>query len=123
MELNWLAFIIGGIAAFMAGWAWYSPMLFGKGWAAGSKVELGSASSMPVFAMVAQLVAVFLLSFVVAITATTDALITAIAAILAASAFVVSSGAFVKKSTYALCVDGGYIILSGVIMIAIHAII
>ncbi|MEX0970979.1 MAG: DUF1761 family protein [Paracoccaceae bacterium] len=122
MELNWLAFIVGAIAAFMAGWAWYSPMVFGKGWAAGSKVELGSASSMPVFAMVVQLIAVFLLSLVVSLTALDAGLYTAIAAILAAAAFVVSSGAFIHKSAYALFVDGGYIILSGVIMIACHAI-
>jgi hypothetical protein len=122
MELNWIAIIVGAIAAFMVGWLWYSQAVFGKKWAEGSKVELGSASAMPVFAMLAQLAAVFLLALVVGITATTDALVTAILAILAATAFVVSNGAFVKKSNYALIVDGGYIIVSGVVMIVAQAI-
>jgi len=122
MELNWIAIIVGAIAAFMVGWLWYSQAVFGKKWAEGSKVELGSASAMPVFAMLAQLAAVFLLALVVGITATTDALVTAILAILAATAFVVSNGAFVKKSNYALIVDGGYIIISGVVMIVAQAI-
>lgn len=122
MELNWIAIIVGAIAAFMLGWLWYSPAVFGKKWAEGSKVEMGSASAMPVFAMASQLVAVFLLALVVGITATTDALITAILAILAAGAFVVSNGAFIKKSNYALMVDGGYIVISGVVMIVAQAI-
>ena len=62
MELNWIAIIVGAIAAFMVGWLWYSQAVFGKKWAEGSKVELGSASAMPVFAMLAQLAAVFLLA-------------------------------------------------------------
>lgn len=72
---------------------------------------------MPVFAMLAQLVALFLLALVIGVTATKNALGTAILAIPAAAAFVVSGGAFVRKSTCALAVDGGCIVGSGAIMI------
>jgi len=123
MELNWLAIIVGAIAAFMLGWLWYCPAVFGKKWAEGSGVELGSASAMPVFAMLMQLAAVFLLALVVGTTATSDALITAILAILAATAFSVSNGAFVKKSNYVLMVDGGYIILGGAVIILIQGLL
>ena len=107
----------GTIAAFLVGWLWYSPKLFGTGWAAGSGVDLGSAQEMPVFAMVSQLVGLFVLSLVVGITATTSALMTAILAILAAALFVLSAGSFVKKSGYALGVDFGYIVVAGALMI------
>jgi hypothetical protein len=120
-SVNWAAVIVGTIVAFLVGWLWYSPKLFGKGWAEGSKVELGSADSMPMMAMVAQFIALFLLALVVGITATTDALITAIVAILAAAAFVVSAGSFIKKSQYAIMVDGGYIIVAGIVMIGAQA--
>ena len=115
--LNILAVIVGTIAAFLFGWLIYSPKVFGTKWAEGSGVELGAASSMPVFAMIAQLIALALLALVIGVTATISALGTAILAILAAAAFVVSSGAFLKKSNFALAVDGGYVVGSGVIMI------
>ncbi|MGR3661463.1 MAG: DUF1761 domain-containing protein [Paracoccaceae bacterium] len=122
-NVNWTAVIAGTIVAFLLGWLWYSPKMFGKGWAEGSKVELGAADSMPMFAMIAQVVALFLLALVIGITATTDALITAIIAILAAAAFAVSGGAFIKKSQYAITIDGLYIVVAGIIMIAAQGIL
>ncbi len=116
--LNWLAVILGAVVAFLAGWAWYSPAVFGRRWAEGSRVELGKPGEMPVMAMATQALAVLLLALVVGITATTSALWTAILAILAAAAFVVSGGAFVRKGGAALAIDGGYIVLAGVVMIA-----
>jgi hypothetical protein len=120
--LNWLAVIVGTVVAFIFGWLWYGPFLFGTKWAEGSKVEMGTASQMPVFAMVTQLVALFFLALVVAITAKGDMLITAILAILAAATFSLSGGSFIKKTNYALGVDFGYIALSGVIMIIVQGI-
>mgnify|MGYP001042517354 FL=1 len=121
-ELSWIAIIVGTVASFMVGWAWYSPMLFGKPWAAGSGVDLGDASEMPVMAMVSQMAALFFLAMVIGITATAEALITAILAILAAATFVMSQGGFVKKSGAAIAIDFFYIVVSGVIMIVCQAI-
>lgn len=115
--VNWLAVGVGTVVAFIVGAFWYSPKLFGTKWAAGSRVELGAASQMPVFAMVAQFIALFLLALVVGITATTDALITAIVAILAMATFTASMGGFVQKSRYAIMVDFFYVIVSGIVMI------
>jgi hypothetical protein len=115
--LNWIAIIAGTVAGFLLGWIVYSPGVFGRKWAEGSRVELGSASSMPVFAMAAQFAALFALALVIGITATTNSLGAAIAAIVAAALFVVSGGAFVKKTGYAMAVDGGYILGAGVLMI------
>jgi hypothetical protein len=121
-NVNWIAVIVGTIVAFLVGWLWYSPKLFGKGWAEGSGVELGSAQSMPVFAMVSQLAALFLLSVVIGITAGFEHLMTAIIAILAAAGFVTSAGAFVKKTNYAVGVDFGYIVVAGIVMIVCQGI-
>lgn len=121
-ELNWTAVIVGTVAAFLIGWLWYSPRLFGKGWAEGSNVDLESADGMPMFAMATQVVALFLLAMVIGITATTNSLFTAIFAILAAAMFVVSAGSFIKKSNYAIRIDGLYIIVAGIVMIAFQGI-
>lgn len=61
-DVSWLGVIVGAVLAFLAGWLWYAPMLFGKGWAKDLGVDLGSASSMPVAAMVLQAVGLLLLS-------------------------------------------------------------
>lgn len=120
--INWLAVTVGATVAFLAGWLWYSPRLFGAKWAEGSGVALGSADSMPIFAMFSQLIAVLLLALVVGITETMQALITAMLAILTVAIFAVSQGAFVKKSTAAQVIDGGYVIVAGVFMILAQAI-
>jgi hypothetical protein len=115
--VSWVGVIVGAVAAFLVGWLWYSPKLFGMKWAAGAGVNLGAASAMPVGAMVTQLVALLILSTVVGITATTNALFTAILAILAAATFVASSGAYVKKSSAAILIEFFYIVVAGAVMI------
>ena len=39
--VNWLAVGVGTVAAFMVGWLWYSPLLFGKKWAWHKKLIIG----------------------------------------------------------------------------------
>jgi len=116
-NVNWLPVGVGTVVSFLVGWAWYSEKLFGKKWAEGSGVTLGSASKMPVFAMVSQLVALLLLALVIGLTAAVNALITAIVAILAVAIFTVSMDSFIKKSTAAVTIDFFYVIVSGVVMI------
>ena len=115
-NVNWLAVIVGAVVAFLLGWLWYSPVLFGRKWAAGVGVELGSASAMPVGAMVAQVVALLLLAWLFGITASNNALLTIILVVLTIAAFLISSGLFVKKSTEAVMIEAGYVVVAGVIM-------
>ncbi|WP_162937900.1 DUF1761 family protein [Kiloniella sp. EL199] len=122
-DVNWLATAIGTVTSFLIGWAWYSPLLFGEKWAEGSRVALGSADKMPVFAMVTQLLALLVLSTVIAITASNNALFTALLAILAVALFIASTGSFVRKSTYAMTVDFFYILLAGTVMIAVQGLL
>lgn len=114
--LNWLAVIVGTIAAFGLGMIWFSPVMFGKAWARGSH-DLKPPSSPPVAAMVVQLAGTFALALVVGMTAVTDALFTAIAAILAAALLIAGMDLFSQKSTPAVLIDAGYIIAAGVLMI------
>ncbi len=121
-DVNWLAIAVGTVLSFLIGWAWYSPKLFGKKWAEGSGVSLDSANKMPVFAMISQFVALFFLALVIGITATNNALFTAIFAILAIATFIASTGGFIKKSTYAIVVDFIYILVVGISMIIVQGI-
>lgn len=121
-NVDWIAVAAGTLVSFLLGCLWYSPMLFGKKWAAGIGVDLGSASSMPVAAMVAQLVATFLLAWVVGVTAAQNALMTVILIVITLVFFIVSNGLFGKKSHAAITIEAGFIVAMAVIMIIAQAI-
>jgi hypothetical protein len=71
-----------------------------------------------VLAMAVQLLATFLLACVVGATATTDALGTALQAILAAAAFQLGRSLFSLKTNAIALIDGGSIVVMGALMIA-----
>ncbi|MEX3008071.1 DUF1761 domain-containing protein [Hoeflea sp. TYP-13] len=115
--INWLAVIVGAVAAFLVGWLWYSPMLFGRKWAEGVGVEMGKPGEMPVGAMVSQVIGLLLLSWFVGVTAAANALATVILAAIAFAVLAYSGGMFRRNGAYARVTDLGYLIVSVVIMI------
>lgn len=120
--VSWLGVVAGAVISFLLGWLWYSPKLFGVGWAKGVGVELGSASDMPVGAMVSQIIGLLLMSWFVGVTAVSNALLTVILATVAFTVLAYSAGMFGKKSTYARNVEAGYWIASLVVMIVCQGI-
>ncbi len=115
--VNWLGVIVGTVVSFLAGWLWYSPKLFGTKWAEGSRVQLGNANEMPVGAMIAQVVGLFLMSWLVGVTMANNAVWTAILATLAFAILAYSGSMFSQKTAYARVVDFGYWIVALVIMV------
>lgn len=122
-DISWIAVIVGAILSFLAGWLWYSPKLFGPRWAEGVGVKMGTASDMPVAAMAAQLIGLFLMSWFVGAAAAANALSIAILGTLAFTVLAYSGGLFTQKSAYARAVEAGYWIVALVIMIACQALI
>ena len=118
-NVNWMAVIVGALLAFFAGWAWYSPKLFGKRWAQGLAIDLAGAP--PVAAMMLQGLGLFLLSWFVAVTAASGALMTLL---LGALAFVVlgySGESFAEHTPAVRLINGGYWVLAVVVMILTNA--
>ena len=122
-NVNWLAVIVGWVLAFLLGWLWYSPKLFGEKWAQGVGVELGSADKMPMGAMISQAVGLFLLAWVVGITAASNALLTFILIVAAIAVLMASGGLFAGKSTYAIRTEAGYLVAAAVVMFLAQAIL
>ncbi len=119
--VNWLGVIAGTIVSFLAGWLWYSPKLFGTKWAEGSRVQLGNANEMPVGAMIAQVIGLFLMSWLVGVTMANNEVWTAILATLAFATLAYSGSMFSQKTAYARVVDFGYWIAALVIMVVCQA--
>ncbi len=122
-NVNWLAVIVGAVLAFLLGWLWYSPRLFGTKWAEGVGVDLGAAGDMPVGALVSQIVGLFLLSWVVGVTAASNALLTFILIVLAIACLMASGGMFARKSAYAVRTEVGYLVAAAVVMFLAQAIL
>lgn len=122
MNVDWIAVIAGAVAAFLLGWLWYSPMLFGKRWMEGVGIEPGAACAIPVAAMVTQLIATFLLAWVVGVTAAQNALMTMILIVATLAFFNISGGLFAKKRKDAIAIEAGFIVAMAVVMIAAQAI-
>lgn len=120
--VSWLGVVSGAVVAFLIGWGWYSPKIFGTKWAEGVGVDLGSASDMPVGALLSQLVGLFLMSWFVGVTAVANALLTAILATVAFGALAYSGGMFAQKSAYARGVEAGYLAVSLIVMIVCQGI-
>ncbi|MEX1023370.1 MAG: DUF1761 domain-containing protein [Dehalococcoidia bacterium] len=67
IEPNYLIALIGGVAYFAVGWAWYSPMLFTDRWlAAQGKTREGTATAPEVVPLALNLVASIVVAMVVA---------------------------------------------------------
>lgn len=115
--VSWIGVFVGAVGAFLAGWAWYSPMLFGKKWAADNGLQLGTASDMPAVAMASQFIGLLLVSWFVGVTAVSSALFTAILALAGFAVLLFSTGSFAKKSMYVRLVDSGYWVVAFIVMI------
>ena len=121
-SVSWIAVIVGAVVSFLVGWFWYSPKGFGTKWAEGVGVSLQDASKMPPQAMVIQFLGMLFMSWLIGLTAASNALFTAILVILAIACLIVANGYFAQKSQYSINVEGGFIVICGVIMIVCQGI-
>ncbi|MXU64077.1 DUF1761 family protein [Rhodobacteraceae bacterium KN286] len=120
--VNWIAVIVGAVVAFLIGWLWYSPKLFGTKWAEGVGLDLTTITGVQAPAMITQVVGIFLLSWVVGITAAANSLLLCILIIVTIAVLIIANGYFAQKSAYARNTEAGYIIVMGIVMIAAQGI-
>ena len=122
-DLNWLAVIVGAVAAFILGWLWYSPTMFGEKWAAGNGIEMGTAADMPWGAMTSQVIGLLLLSWFVGVMAASQALATATLGVVAFTVLGYSGGQFAKSNGYVLNTNAGYWLASYVVMVVVQMVL
>jgi hypothetical protein len=122
-NLNWLPIGVGTVLSFLLGWLWYSQKLFGKKWAEGNNVKLPSeGGEMPVFPLLLQFVATFLLAWLIGVTAASNLLITAFLILLTIAFLIAANGVFAGKSSAAVWIESTFIIVMGIVMIGSQAV-
>ena len=123
-NVNWLAVIIGGVLSFLLGWLWYSPKLFGTKWAAGNNIALPTGDDkMPVAPLLMQVIATFLLAWLIGVTAASHALLTAFLILVTAAMLIAANGAFAKKSSAAIWIETTFVLAMGAVMIITHGVL
>lgn len=120
--MNWAAVAVGAVAAFGLGMIWFSPVLFGKAWAAGSH-NISPPETPPMLAMALQFAGTAVLALVIGIIETDQAILPAVGAILAVALIVAAMDLFSQKSGAAAMIDGGYVAACGALMILAHAVL
>jgi len=122
-NVNWLAVIIGGVLSFLLGWLWYSPKLFGTKWASGNNIDISAgADKMPAVPLLIQVIATFLLAWLIGVTAASHALLTAILILVTAAMLIAGNGAFAKKSSAAIWIESTFVLAMGLVMIVCQGI-
>jgi hypothetical protein len=118
MGVNWTAVIAGTVVCYGLGFLWFGPV-FGKVWAQGSH-NITPPAKLPIAAMELQLAGTFLMAWVVGATATINALVTAVFVILAIATLLTAGSLFGQKTMAAALVDGGFVVVMGVVMILLQ---
>ena len=121
MGVNWTAVVAGTVVSYGLGFLWFGP-IFGKIWSAGSH-GITPPKSPPLLAMVLQLAGTFLMAWVIGATATINALVTAIFVILAIAALLTAGSLFSQKTMAAALIEGAFVLVMGVVMIAAQGVL
>ena len=95
---------------------WFTPVMFGRAWAAGNH-GINPPASLPITALLIHGLGTFALALVVGLPDTGGLISTAVLAILAASLLVAGMDLFSQKTGSATVIDAGYIAAMGAIMI------
>ena len=120
-NLSWVAVIAGTVTAFVAGWIWYSPLLFGDQWADGLDVHMGNR--IPIVPMVCQVAGLFLLSLFVGVSIDVSALVILILGALAFLLLGFSGESFAGHPMAVRLINAGYWVLALMVLLLVHALI
>lgn len=117
-NVNWIAVIVGAIAAFAFGWVWYGA-LFGKRWSEG--LGITPPKDMPWIAMATQALGTFLFAWTFGITAAANALATAILVTLTIAVLIAAGGLYAQKRGDVILIESGYVVAMAIILFIAQA--
>jgi hypothetical protein len=102
---------VSALCAYLAGWLWYAPAVFGRRWAAGVGLEINTTHKLPLAAMAMQLLATLAFAYLVALTRLHHAYAILGCALLSFIFMQCASGLFSQKNRAAILIEVGYSLL------------
>jgi len=119
--INWSAVISGAVLAFLAGWLWYSPKLFGERWAQASRVAFSETPHAAAMAM--HFGGMVLISWFVGIMAREGMLATTLLLMIGVAVLGYATDGYLKVRTDGKLINAGYWIIMILMMVAAQALI
>jgi hypothetical protein len=125
MEISWLAVLIAAVVKFLIGWFWYSPMGFMKQWQEAAKPPAGAAANIGpglVAEAIGDLIMAYILARFVAFSGHSlgaGVLIGFMAWLGFVAPFLANQLTFEKKPQMLVVINGGYSLVSLIVMGAI----
>jgi hypothetical protein len=126
VDISWLAVIVAAVVKFLIGWGWYSPALFGKQWQQLNKMTAAEVQANMVPALVAEAIGDLVMAYILArfvghygfgfgigVLVGFMAWLGFVATVLANQIF------YERKPQQLILINGGYLLVSLVIMGAI----
>ncbi len=114
--VSWLAVGVSSIICFMLGGLWYSPILFGKRWGEGVKVDTGPGAKQPIGALVTQFLGTLLLAWIVSLAFNNGSIGSIVLIVAAFSLLLIAANLFAEHSWFASLVEAAFIVVMAVIM-------
>lgn len=122
INVNWIAVVVGAIAAYMLGALWYSDKMFAKKWKAGTGIPAVANTPM-MHGMLTQAAGTLLLAWVIGITETTNSIGLAILIGLTIAALIKANGFFAGKTKFAIFVESSFVLAMVFVMILAHVVL
>ncbi len=121
INLNWVAVAVGFIVSFVLGALWYSPKMFGKGWARGvghdlDKMQNDGKGPMK-FNLIMQALTIVVYATVINIALLMGSYQFVLLIIAMVMLFIKTNGLWGTKSMYAIRVEVGFVFVMGIIML------
>lgn len=121
MNIEWMVVIVSTVVAYVFGWWWYSDGGWGKVWRKGKG---GEVMQHPMWmSMSAQLGATFVYAIIVNLAAADGHLGHVVLVTFAIAGFIKANGLFGGKTKAAISVETIYVLVMGIIMVAINMVL
>ncbi|MBP9717411.1 MAG: DUF1761 family protein [Candidatus Pacebacteria bacterium] len=122
LDVNWVAVLVGALAAYALGALWYSETLFGKKWKAG--IGTPAVANMPMMpGMLTQAIGTLLLACVVGVLETTGSIGLTVLVALTMSVLIKANGFFAGKAKSAIYIEASFVLAMVVLMVLAHAVL
>ena len=116
--VNWLAVGVSTMICFGLGALWYSPKLFGTKWAQGVGIEIGPETKQPMGALIVQFVGTLILAWIIALAHTNGAYSSAVLIVIMGACLLMAGNLFANHDTYSTVVEGAFVVVMALIMVA-----
>lgn len=122
-NVNWVAVFVSAILAFILGWLWYSPKVFGTKWAEGVGISIEDSEQPRTSALITQFIGTLLLAWVVGITTAHNALTTMVLITITIALLMIAGGLFSQKGLNAIITETSFVVAMVVVMIICQTIL